>query len=299
MKVQYQTGALNSAGKTPAVKSTSSVGAKLQIQNLSKTLPNNLTLLNDISFTVSTGEFVGILGASGAGKSLTLRCLLRLTEPSGGQVGFTTKDGKLYQLNASRGRALRQARRHMGVIFQGSILVKRLRVIENVMLGKLGSINPWRSWLYGFTDTEARAALAALRRVHMEDYADRYTGSLSGGEMQRVSIARAIYQEPDIYLADEPISSLDPRNARAIMELLAPLKEHGPVLGIFHQPDMVARYCTRAIGLKEGCIVYDGPPNLAPALLREIYGEELEALHPVDNAVTKPIDEQHLLSSAC
>lgn len=109
----------------------------------------------------------------------------------------------------------------------------------------------------------------------MTEHAHRFTGSLSGGEMQRVAIARAIFQQPDIYFADEPISSLDPGNARAVMELLEPLSRERPVLGVFHQPEMVARYCTRAIAIKRGQVIYDGSPRLSDSLLREVYGEEL------------------------
>jgi len=143
------------------------------------------------------------------------------------------------------------------------------------MLGRLGSIHPLRSWLAGFSDKEAIAALEALRQVELDALAERQTGSLSGGEMQRLAIARAIHQRPALYLADEPISSLDPKNARCIMCLLRPLSIDHPVLGVFHQPDMVARYCTRAIGLTDGRIIHDGSPHMSNELLAEIYGEEL------------------------
>lgn len=247
----------------------------LKVNGLTKTLPDGTHLLNNLSFSVEPGEFVAILGASGAGKSLTLRCLLGLTGMTSGSVEFTDINGKVHALSSLRGAALRNSRTHMGVIFQGLNLVKRLRVVENVMVGRLGRINPLRSWLYGFTDKEAYSALGALEQTRMAEHAHRFTGSLSGGEMQRVAIARAIYQQPDIYFADEPISSLDPGNAKAVMELLAPLSKERPVLGVFHQPDMVARYCTRAIAIRHGQIVYDGAPQIAPATLREIYGSEL------------------------
>ena len=149
------------------------------------------------------------------------------------------------------------------------------------MLGRLAKISPWRSWLYGFTDKEAERAMKALDRVYMADHAGRVTASLSGGEMQRVAIARAINQSPSLYLADEPVSSLDPKNARAIMKLLAPLARDKPLLGVFHQPDLVVQFCTRMIGLREGTVVYDGPTSSDPSLLREIYGDELESVSVV------------------
>ncbi|MGJ3242410.1 MAG: phosphonate ABC transporter ATP-binding protein [Opitutales bacterium] len=247
----------------------------LVVENLSKTLPDGCCLLDGVSFTICKGEFVGILGASGAGKSLTLRCILGLTSADCGTARFTTRGDQTFDTLQSRGRSLREARRRIGVIFQGYNLVRRLTVLENVMLGKLAGIHPMRSWLYGFTDAEAFEAYEALERVGMEAFASRRTGSLSGGEMQRVAIARAINQKPDLYLADEPISSLDPKNARAVMKLLAPLARETPVLGVFHQPDMVAKYCTRAIGLKNGKILHDGSSQLSHRQLVDIYGEEL------------------------
>src|SRR5215469_9949992 len=124
------------------------------------------------------------------------------------------------------------------------------------MIGRLGRINPLRSWLYGFTDREAADAMEALGRVGLADFAGRITGSLSGGEMQRVAIARAIFQRPLFYLADEPIAALDPKNTETIMRLLEPLARENPILGAFHQPGIVAQYCTRVIALRKGRIVY-------------------------------------------
>lgn len=261
--------------------------ARLEVSGLRKQLPDGNVLIEDVSFSVERGEFVALLGASGAGKSLTLRCVLGLTRASAGSVRFHDASGAARDLVGLGGNELRAARRRMGVIFQGANLVRRLTVLENVMIGRVGSMHPLRSWLYGFTDDEARAAWTALERCNIARLAHRITGSLSGGEMQRVAIARAIHQQPDLYLADEPVSSLDPGNARAIMELLRPLAERHPVLGVFHQPELVARYCTRAVALKDGRILYDGPPQIAPELLREIYGEELaELTHDVGDGET-------------
>ena len=259
----------------------------LNVEQLTKKLPDGRALLDGISFRVSRGEFVGVLGASGAGKSLTLRCILGLTRADGGTATLQANDGKTFELTTCKGRCQREARRRMGVIFQGFNLVKRLRVIDNVMIGRLAQIHPLRSWLYGFTDAEAADALEALRRVKMENYADRITGSLSGGEMQRVAIARAIFQKPSLYLADEPIASLDPSNSLAIMKLLQPLAKDTPVLGVFHQPEMTARFCTRVIAIKHGKIVYDGNPVLSHAQLEDIYGDELmQVLRPAPAAST-------------
>ena len=250
----------------------------LSVSCIQKTLPNGKRLIDKVSFTVSRGEFVSILGSSGAGKSMTLRCITGLTRPEEGEVTVTSPQGEMFRTTGVNGKQLRRARRHIGVMFQGSNLVKRLSVLENVMIGRLGQINPLRSWIRGFLDSEAREAMAALDRVKMADFAGRLAGSLSGGEMQRVAIARAVYQRPLVYLADEPISSLDPRNAEAIMALLLPLSMETPVLGAFHQPEIVARYCTRVIGMRQGAVVYDGPPRLSHRQLDEIYGGHAQEL---------------------
>jgi len=261
----------------------------LQVTNVRVVLPNGKRLVNDVSFSVGRGEFVSILGSSGAGKSLTLRCIVGLTRPSEGKITLTGPEGKTYSTTSVGQKEMRRARRHIGLIFQGSNLVKRLTVLENVMLGRLGHIHPLRSWMLGFKDSEARAAMVALDRVNMAQCAARLAGSLSGGEMQRVSIARAIYQRPLIYLADEPISSLDPKNAEAIMSILQPLSRETPVIGAFHQPVVVARYCTRVIGIREGRVVYDGPAQLSARQLESIYGDSsAESLAPPYDLEAQP-----------
>src|SRR5215471_11358071 len=245
----------------------------LQVSNVVVRLPNGKRLVDEVSFSVGRGEFVSILGSSGAGKSLTLRCIVGLTKPCQGEITLSGPAGDTYRTTHVDGRELRRARRHIGLIFQGSNLVKRLTVLENVMMGRLGQIHPVRSWLLGFTDREAHEAMEVLDRVNMAPFAARLAGSLSGGEMQRVSIARAIYQGPLVYLADEPISSLDPKNAEAVMSILQPLSRENPVIGAFHQPAVVARYCSRVIGIRDGTVVYDGPANLSDRQLEAIYGE--------------------------
>ncbi|MFM9837799.1 MAG: phosphonate ABC transporter ATP-binding protein [Cyclobacteriaceae bacterium] len=259
----------------------------LEVVNLVKSLPNGRKVLDGISFKVAKGEFVGILGSSGAGKTLTLRCLNGLLKPDSGAVMIKDEHGRTYNICQINKRQLRQVRQKIGVIFQGNHLVKRLSALENVMIGRLGQINTWRSILYGFTDEEAKQALQALQQVKMDHLAEAKTASLSGGEMQRVAIARAIFQGPTLLLADEPISNLDPSNAKVIMKLIKPLSENIPVVGVFHQPDMTAKYCTRVIAIKNGKVIYDGDPHLSEEMLMEIYGEELSLLE--NNKILQPV----------
>jgi phosphonate transport system ATP-binding protein len=247
----------------------------IEVKNLTKSLPNGRKLLDGISFKVKKGEFVGILGPSGAGKTLTLRCLNGLLKPDSGEVIVQDELGVKHDICKINKKELRQVRQRIGVIFQGYHLVKRLSALENVMIGRLGQINTLRSIIYGFTDGEAEEALKALEQVKIADLAASKTGNLSGGEMQRVAIARAIFQSPTLLLADEPISNLDPSNAKIIMKLIRPLSEKIPVVGVFHQPEMTAKYCSRVIAIKEGKVIYDGDPKLSNKKLVEIYGDEL------------------------
>ncbi|NJK97551.1 MAG: ATP-binding cassette domain-containing protein [Bacteroidales bacterium] len=224
----------------------------LHVHEITKQLPNGKQLLKGISFSVSKGEFVGILGPSGAGKTLTMKCLNGLLKPTTGSVKINLPNQNIVDLANINRKDLKFIRQHIGVIFQGFNLVKRLTALENVMIGKLGQINVFRSLFYGFTDHEAELAMETLKKVKMDGLAHRKVESMSGGEMQRVAIARAMYQDPIMILADEPIANLDPSNARSIMKLLKPLSENMPVIGVFHQPDIIMEYCTRVIAIKDG-----------------------------------------------
>lgn len=249
----------------------------IEVNNITKSTKEGRQILKGISFTADKGDFVGILGPSGAGKTLTMRCLNSLTKPTTGNITIEI-DGTKYDMTKCKGKELRLLRQKIGVVFQGFNLVRRLTALENVMIGKLGQINQFRSLFRGFTDEEAALAHEALERMKIGDLAHRKVSSLSGGEMQRVAIARAVFQEPVILLADEPIANLDPKNAKKIMKRLKPLSEEMPVIGVFHQPQLAAKYCNRIIALKDGSIFYDGKPELSEDFLEEIYGDELQQL---------------------
>ncbi|MCX8116425.1 MAG: phosphonate ABC transporter ATP-binding protein [Desulfobacterota bacterium] len=249
----------------------------LSLRNVAKKLPDGRLLLRDISFDVKKGEFVGILGESGVGKTVLLRCINGLTRPDRGEV-ILNGDGVPQTVNKKKGKELRAIRRKIGMIFQGSILVKRLTVLENVLTGGLGRISTLRSLFYGFTDEEVDLALQALDRVGIRPLAGRRAETLSGGEMQRAAIARAIFQNPNLLLADEPVSNLDPKNTELILDLLKPLTSQMAIIGVFHAPKLVTKYCTRVIGIRDGLVVYDGPPDLPDSMLDYIYGAKGSSL---------------------
>jgi phosphonate transport system ATP-binding protein len=250
----------------------------IEVSNISKSLPDGRMLLDGISFTVRKGEFVGILGASGAGKTLTLRCLNGLLKPDSGSIVVEDQNGGKWDICTIAKTRLRQLRRRIGIVFQGYHLVQRLTALDNVLLGRLGQISTLRSLFYGFTDKEREEAFAALEKVKIGNLANTRVNQLSGGEMQRVAIARAIFQSPGLLLADEPLSNLDPSNAKIIMKMIQPLAQEMPVIGVFHQPEMTAKYCTRVIAIKKGRIIYDGDPRLTTHQLVDIYGEELRQI---------------------
>lgn len=249
----------------------------IEVKNITKSTKEGRQILKGISFTANKGDFIGILGPSGAGKTLTMRCLNGLTKPTTGEI-IIDIDGKKHDITKYKGKELRKLRQKIGVVFQGFNLVKRLSVVENVMIGKLGQINQFRSLFKGFNDDEAEKAVEALQKVKIAKLAGRKVASLSGGEMQRVAIARAIFQEPVILLADEPIANLDPTNAKKIMKRLKPLSKEMPVIGVFHQPEIAAKYCNRIIALKDGQVFYDGDSNITESFLEEIYGDELQEI---------------------
>ena len=176
-----------------------------------------------------------------------------------------------------KGAELRKARRRIGMVFQEYNLVERLSVMENVLTGRLGYIAAWRAWLRRFSPADIDRAFRLLDAVGLGELATQRADQLSGGQRQRVGIARALMQEPDLLLADEPTSSLDPKTSVEIMELIANrAAERGiPVIVNIHNVGLAKRFADRIIGMSKGEIVFDGPPSaLEDKHLLKIYGGE-------------------------
>ncbi|MCK5488295.1 MAG: phosphonate ABC transporter ATP-binding protein, partial [Desulfobacterales bacterium] len=211
-------------------------------------------------------------GPSGAGKSTLIRCINRLVEPTSGKVMLDDIDVR--SLNR---RELCKVRRRMGMIFQEYNLVERLTVMENLLSGRLGYVGFWKTYRRKFPPADVVAAFKLLDRVGLSGYQDTRADALSGGERQRVGISRALMQQPDLLLVDEPTASLDPKTSRQIMRLLVELAhEHGtPALVNIHDVGLAQSFADRIIGLSEGQIVFDGTSQQVTAeVLTEIYGEE-------------------------
>ncbi len=244
----------------------------LTLQQLRKRYKTGDEALKGVSFSVSSGQIVGLIGPSGAGKSTLIRCINRLIEPSDGEIFLG--DLAIRRLNRPQ---LRQARRQMGMIFQEYALVERLTVMENVLSGRLGYVSFWRSLTRRFPQSDVDNAFALLDRVGLSDFADKRADELSGGQRQRVGIARALAQNPQLLLVDEPTASLDPRTSRQIMRLLREIcaERQLPAIINIHDVVLARSFTDRIIGLRAGEVVFDGTPDaLDEAVLTQIYGEE-------------------------
>ena len=225
-----------------------------------------------ISLDIPAGQMVGIIGRSGAGKSTLLRMINRLIDVSEGSIEFAG-----VTVSALRGRALRDWQRDCAMIFQQFNLVPRLDVITNVMLGRLNRRSTILSLLQIFSEEEQLMALKALERLDIAPTAGQWAQTLSGGQQQRVAIARALMQEPKVILADEPIASLDPRNAQIVMDSLRTINEEQglTVITNLHTLDTARSYCERIIGMAAGRVVFDGTPEqLTTEVARELYGAD-------------------------
>ncbi len=244
----------------------------LRLENVSMRYKTGDLALKNVTLEIPNGQVIALIGPSGAGKSTLIRCVNRLVDATEGKIYLG--DTEITSLSSG---SLRKARRRMGMIFQEYALVERLTVMENVLSGRLGYVNFWQSLFRKFPKKDVREAYRLLDRVGLMHMADKRADELSGGQRQRVGICRALIQEPEMLLVDEPTASLDPKTSRQIMRLINELcKERGLAAIInIHDVLLAQMYSQRVVGLKLGETVYDGPPDgLKPDVLTEIYGEE-------------------------
>jgi phosphonate transport system ATP-binding protein len=247
----------------------------IDVDRLSKTF-GSTRALSHVSLQVAPGEMVALIGASGSGKSTLLKHFSGL-HTSDDAPGYVRALEKTVQISGDLNTKIRHIRAEIGFIFQQFNLVGRLSLIKNVLVGMLSQIPIWRSLPGWFTHSEKQAAMQALTKVGMAQYATQRASTLSGGQQQRAAIARALVQKAKLILADEPIASLDPESSRKVMRMLRKVNRENKitVLVSLHQVDFAMQFCDRCIGLRNGQIIYDGPSaGLTTAMLQDIYGAE-------------------------
>jgi phosphonate transport system ATP-binding protein len=241
----------------------------IEFKNVYKTYPNGFTALKNVNLNIEQGEFVAIIGLSGAGKSTILRCINRMHDI---QQGTLTVDG--VDVESLSGKALRRFRRKVGMIFQSFNLVSRSTVIKNVLTADVPDMPFWRVLFGIFTKEQKMRALESLDKVGILDKAYTRCDQLSGGQQQRVALARTLNQNPSIILADEPVASLDPVTARQVMSDFVRInKDYNiTILLNIHHVDLALNYCDRVIGVRAGEIVFDGPASsITQEQLDEVY----------------------------
>lgn len=245
----------------------------IQFTNVDKVYPNGTKALTDINLQINDGEFIAIIGLSGAGKSTILRTINRMHEISNGKIEMDNVDIAKY-----KGKDLRMFRSHIGMVFQSFNLVDRTTSLNNVLTSKAAKMSVLKTLFGMYSKEDTIHCLECLDKVGLLEFAYTRVDQLSGGQRQRVALARTLAQEPKIILADEPVASLDPVTAKAIMD---DFKRINQELGItvfanMHHVDMALDYATRVIGIKEGKIVFDGTPDLVnDDVLEQIYGRKL------------------------
>ena len=223
----------------------------LEIKNLKKTFNNGTQALDGVFLDVKEGEFVALLGPSGSGKTTLLRSINGLEKIDQGTILFD--DDKIDN------NSLSEVRKKTGMIFQEFNLINNLSAINNVLTGILNSETSIKSLFYFFTKDQKIQALKALDTVGLLNKAYDRVDQLSGGQRQRVGIARAIIKKPKLLLADEPVSSLDPKSAELILSLLKKINvEHKiTIICNLHQIDLATKYSNRIIGLLDGKINFN------------------------------------------
>ncbi|MGD7043479.1 phosphonate ABC transporter ATP-binding protein [Jeotgalibacillus proteolyticus] len=245
----------------------------IEFKDVSLVYPNGTQGLKNVNVTINDGEFVVIVGLSGAGKSTFIRSINRIVTPTSGALLVDEQD-----ILTFKGKDLRRLRTKIGMIFQNYNLVKRSNVMKNVLAGRLGHTGTFRSIVNLFSKEDRSLAYESLRRVNIEEKLYNRADELSGGQQQRVSIARVLTQKPSYILADEPVASLDPPTSHQVMSYLKKINREDKITTIvnLHFIDMAMEYADRIIGMRAGEVVFDGPVSeVNEQTFEQIYGRAI------------------------
>ena len=261
----------------------------LVFEGLTKRFGANVAV-DKVSLTVERPMMIGIIGASGAGKSTLLRMMNGLTEASSGKLSFEGRD-----VLGLKGAAMRQWQSQCAMIFQQFNLVPRMDVVSNVLHGTLNRRSTLASMFSLYPREDIHRAIDILERLGIAGHAAKRAEALSGGQQQRVAIARALMQDPKIILADEPIASLDPMNAKIVMDSLRAIHEEDgrTVIANLHTLDTARSYCDRVIGMRAGRVMFDGTPaQLTTGAARDIYGADGNFSEAATSTSIETLDRQ-------
>lgn len=252
-----------------------------ELQNLGLTHANGQRALSHVSLSAQRGERIAIIGPSGAGKTSLLRLLGTSLRPTEGRVEILGRSP--WQLSA---RQLKQLRARIGVIHQAPPIPPRQRAITAILAGRLGTWPWWKSALSLVYPADIVGPRERLARLDLADRLFERCDRLSGGQLQRVGVARVLYQQPNLVLADEPVSAMDPALADlTVSQLITDAITRGVTLvASLHAVDLALRWFPRVVGLRAGEIAFDLPPvRIDDALLRELYSVETGVLPTQDN----------------
>jgi phosphonate transport system ATP-binding protein len=238
----------------------------IEANNITKHFERKIAI-SSLSFTIKKGEMVALIGPSGAGKTTLLNSIAGLVSLNNGDLKI---DGKTH----SQFKNGKRFAKKVGVIRQQFDLIDQLAVIHNVLAGKFSEWGFCKSILSLLVPQEKESALKALDRVGLTDKIYELTSNLSGGEQQRVALARLIVQKPEIILADEPVASLDPARAENVLSMLTNLivEENQTLITSIHSVEYARKYFSRIIALKDGELFFDLPTEkVTDDLLSELY----------------------------
>lgn len=245
----------------------------IKFEHVDKVYGNGTKALDDVNLEIEQGEFVAVIGLSGAGKSTLIRTVNKMIDITNGKLTVNDID-----VSSLKGKELRKFRRKIGMVFQSFNLVNRTTVINNVLSAKVAEMSFFRTLFGLFSRQDKTEALEALDKVGILDKAYIRADQLSGGQMQRVALARTLAQNPEIILADEPVASLDPVMADVVMEDFKRINKEMNITIVIniHHVDLALQYADRIVGIRAGKIVFDGPTDqIDKDTLRHIYGRDL------------------------
>lgn len=237
----------------------------LSINKITKKF-NDTLALDNININIEKGEIVALIGPSGSGKSTLMNLTTGTVKPDSGEILVDNSEISKF--------SNKEFAKKVGMLRQQFDLVENINVIHNVLIGRFNEWGFWKSFISLFKPQDIEYAQTALKKIGMEDKIFEPTSELSGGQQQRVAIARLLVQNPLLILADEPVSSLDPVNARNVLSLITELakNEQKTLVASMHSVEFSKEFFERIIGMKYGKIIFDDKvENITDEMIKKLY----------------------------